>query len=74
MLQILILKCLKMIKSGYLWLVYQVEDCYKKLCASVSDCVRVNVVCGFYSSFILLVSPYRNVLIDKLLWKRQESF
>lgn len=62
-----------MITTGYLWLVYQVEDCCRNLCARVNDCVRLSVVCGFYSSFILLVSPYTNVLIDKLLWKWQES-
>lgn len=35
----------------------------------VSDGVRVNIVRGFYSSLILLVSTHVNVLIDKLLMK-----
>jgi len=71
------MKCLSMFKTGYLWLVYQLgrRPLQKpSFNACVGDCVRVNVVCGFCSSFVLLVSACIDVLIDKLLLKLwQES-
>lgn len=41
----------------------------RPLFAHILVIVRVDVVCGFYASFILLISTYLNVLIDKLLLK-----